>query len=247
MRAIILIGLLFLAQSLFGQVPNKGAFYGRLYSVMNPVGSSGPIGFLSAGTNSGTSGTSIYVTNSTSSGSSPVMALLHISWYNDTTATISSVTNDAGVSGTLVTNAYWDSNLGQDRLYQWTSATAYAHVQLAAAPSEWILQLGKWTNCSSLVNCMTNYRAAAGGAVPLTNIISSASSQMVASFSTIALNSSATPTFDASAQTLRSYMQISSDHSSAFATAAGASSVTNSILWSENNDPWTLITVTLSP
>jgi hypothetical protein len=188
--------------------------------------------FLNCGTNSGTSGTLLYVTNSTS-GNSPRLHLLHLTWYPVDVSTISEVTNSLGVSGTFLTNAFWDTDRMKSVVYYWTnSAMTYAAVRVANAPSEWIAFLAQVTNAAttSIFSGIKTNRSS--GNVAVSNVVSSATTSLVVSFGGHG-NGSGSPTPTITGGTTFAFKTMADLHGAAAMWSTGATLVTNSMSWGE--------------
>ena len=205
------------------------------FKVVSTPGIKGTPGVFNISTNSATSGTSMSVTN-VNVGEGYGRQKLHIVCVDRYNLTLSNITNDLGVGGTLFTNATWYDSTALMSIYYWVnSPMTWAKAQFASTIAEASICMLQVTNAalaSIFSGTVTNFNPNSAP-TGFTNTITSDTTSLVLGYSVFA-DGGRTPTFTAN-KTVQSYKNVAaSTHCSTVWTYVGAATVSCGVTWDLN-------------
>lgn len=209
---------------------------------------------LSVRTNSATLGTSLSPQLTQPVGAYPHAHIAYLSWFDTNVASFTTITNDFGIAGTLLTNNQFDATVpgrAATKLFIWTNSAMTTCVAVfGGVVAEATIGLCQITNVN-VTNLFddfrTNYTVAAVGNNKASNFMSSAVNTLTISFSTV--GAVATPTAAVGgAETIVAYTSLIGAHAMEISTNGPyAGYVTNRVTWTDgvNGLPVSLDTLTL--
>ena len=259
---ILLLFLCFIGSAVFAQSDN---YYDEqvVQSQQIPLISSGGGGggsnshpvYYNSTSNALTSGATSYTTPSLSNGGNNPMFLLNVAWYSSAD-TVTIITNNLGVSGTVIATNFWYSTTGTDKTYYWTnSAMINVTVHFSAGPSEisyFFVQLqGPTSNPRIGAFGINNYLVGTATGVVITNIVSNATystNSLLVEFSTENSAGASEPTNGVPPITTIGGVGISGNHWETAAYKAGDVSVTNTVVWGDASaSTYDLTSISVNP
>ena len=126
MDLAVRVAALLLPLSVAGAVPVVKLHNAKIANgVIGSVANVNPPVFYAASTNFVGSGLTIYTTNVSAGAGNFPFHLYHVEWFDATANTISTVTNDLGVAGTIICTNFWiaSSTQGKDLYYYWSNSS----------------------------------------------------------------------------------------------------------------------------